>query len=746
MLDPVPLTEKIGEAGLIPFPHDSIYFTCPPERKYLFSKIGVEAWGMMYKPRPLWLDENGFKPVRFGTLSSSNEAVWRQANSYRQVYPLEAAQVKTVPQTYEDLYDYFDGYDLYFLGVHNALNLIQTLIKQNKLLDPFLQKEKRAKMNEFLDEWLAADPEAEDRLLSWNWQADPSARTVLDGCDMVPDLGHVEDEDKLLLSTLIAERCEKARLAREARYPIVVNGSGDDSLGNWSSSQPFNGGGILCQDSDSANAGAPTPLPADTAGPISSAPFGAGMPMMTTAEVPMVTTAEIPVMTAAEAPMATAATSVSAPKYVFNGSYSVKVSRPAQSSQNRLPTDDKHPSATSFSPQGYRMRHKLSYENKQMAGGLGIGGPEFGFPNGQSPNKESATKPARHGVHDGGFQYHGGHNPEATPTKPSRHAPVHGPPGQMVGGQMVSNPFSSQGHVGFNNQASMPHGIPQPGFVHQSAGRQGGVGRDFSAAAGMPAPSPNQGLHTAGFHGDMHSRAAPNYQQASPPRHQMPGQFQQTSPSHSRVPGHLQQAPNTRFTDSQHTASGSGPSTKDCPPGNGAGWALSEQQDSIHGQKFVYNKTNTNTSGGPKPRRDSTLSTQSPGARKQQAGNGKPAAIATAHQDTKHPNKNGGGNGYVRPPPPTKETCLNFSLSNREPAVECPCPTCLHRSRNVTVTAMGGGSLDRGDEGALRKHFAQWGQIECVIFPRPSAFQLGFQGGQHKLSSRAYVTYVFYPV
>ncbi|EJT70437.1 hypothetical protein GGTG_11461 [Gaeumannomyces tritici R3-111a-1] len=757
LMNLVPPTEKIGEVGRISHPYDSIYFTCPPERKYILSKAHDEADGIVYKPRPLSLDGHGLQPFSQGALGfHSNEEIWHKANEYRQCHPLEAAQVRTDPQTYEDLYDYFDGYDLYFLGVHNALNVIKALVQQNKLLDPFIQQDKRKEMNEFLDEWMAADPEAEKRLLSWDWEVDPSARAVLDGSDMVAKLGHMEEEDKLLFSTLIASRCEQAQLAREALRPMVVDGSSDGSLG---------ADRMLCHDGDSgefsdqpsllvvpgrevvqhmpsyfanvrnlANAGAPIPLPDGTAGPLPSAPFGAQMPMMATAQMPIVPTAEMHMMPAVEAPMATTATSVSAPKYAFNGKMSTKLSRPAQSSQNNLSTDCKHPSAASISPQRLRMKLRLRPGNTQMAHGPSIGRPEFG--------------------------YHGGHHPEATPTKPPRHGPMQGPQGQMLGG-----PFYGQGHVGFNNQdlnnrAWMPHGrLPQPGVLQQPVGHQGGTGREFSTASmPMPAPSPNQGLQTIGCHGDVHLRTAPNYQQASPPRFQMPGQLQQVSPPrfqmpdqlqqasppHGRVPGHPQQTPSTRFTDSQRRASGSGPSTKNCPPGNGAGWALSEQQDSIHGQKFVYNKTNT--SDGPKNRRNNTLGNQSLSNRKQQAGNDKPAAAAaaTAHQDTKHPNKNGGGNGYVRPPPPTKETCRNWDRSNRLPSVECPCPTCLQRSRNITVAVMGGGFLDRSDEGALRKHFCQWGQIETVIFPRPApGFQNGFQG--QRPTSRVYITYVFQP-
>ncbi|KAL8416928.1 hypothetical protein RB596_007165 [Gaeumannomyces avenae] len=727
LMNLVPPTEKIGEVGRISHPYDSIYFTCPPERKYILSKAHDEADGIVYKPRPLSLDGYGLQPFSQGALGfHSNEEIWHKANEYRQCHPLEAAQVRTDPQTYEDLYDYFDGYDLYFLGVHNALNVIKALVQQNKLLDPFIQQDKRKEMNEFLDEWMAADPEAEKRLLSWDWEVDPSARAVLDGSDMVAKLGHLEEEDKLLFSTLIASRCENAQLAREALRPMVVDGSSDGSLG---------ADGMLCHDGDSANAGAPIPLPDGTAGPLPSAPVGAQMPMMATAQMPIVP--------AVEAPMVTTATSVSAPKYAFNGKMSTKLSRPAQSSQNNLSTDCKHPSAASISPQRLRMKLKLRPGNTQMAHGPSIGRPEFG--------------------------YHGGHHPEATPTKPPRHGPMQRPQGQMLGG-----PFYSQGHVGFNNQdlnnrAWMPHGLPQPGVLQQPVGHQGGTGREFSTASmPMPAPSPNQGLQTIGCHGDVHSRTAPNYQQASPPRRnmsgqlqqvspprfqmpgqlqqvspprfQMPDQLQQASPPHGRAPGHPQQTPSTRFTGSQRRASGSGPSTKNCPPGNGAGWALSEQQDSIHGQKFVYNKANTGD--GPKNRRNNTLGNQSPSDRKQQAGNDKPAAAAaaTAHQDTKHPNKNGGGNGYVRPPPPTKETCRNWDRSNRVPSVECPCPTCLQRSRNITVAVMGGGFLDRSDEGALRKHFGQWGQIETVIFPRPApGFQNGFQG--QRPTSRAYITY-----
>lgn len=459
----------------------------------------------------------------------------------------------------------------------------------------------------------------------------------------------------------------------------------------------------------SGNANTSIPLPATTAGPISSA------------------------FSKAQVPMVTAAAPVSASRYIFNGSHSVKVSGPSVSSHNRHWTDTKHPSATNLSPQAFRTRQGLRYENKQMARGLPTGKPE-GIPsNGQSPSRKLTAKPGRNGVHNGGAQYHGGYNPDTTPTKPSRHALMRSPQGAMVS----NNPFGGRGHAGFNNnQPGIPYDLPQPGFLHQPAGHQGGIGRDISIIGGsMLGHSPSQGPRTTGFHGDVHSRAVSNYQQISPPRNQMSGQLQQTTPT-------------TRFASSQRRASGSGPSTKNGPRANGAGWALSEQQDSIHGPKFVHNKTKGDTSGGPKPRRNSTMSVPSPGARNQQALNSKPAATAaTAAEDTKPPSKHGnGGNGYVKPPPQTRETCLNYGIPNSEPAVECPCPTCTQRSRNVTVTVMGGGVLERSDEEALRKHFGQWGQIECVIFPRmPTGFYHGLQGGQSRTPNRAYITYVLHP-
>lgn len=244
---------NIGQDGPLDHPLPEYYFTCPPERKYIFSKAHVEGNGIEYKPRPLELDENGDLPHRVHKLSD-NDSTWTEANNLRQLYAMQVAQVKKRPETYEDLYDYFDGHDLYKIGAYNAFNLISTLADQNKILDPFIQRDKKKVMESFLDEWLAKNPEAEGRLLSWNWQRDSSARVVLDGYDIFPELGYLTDDDKLIFSAIIAKRYETVKAARAARSarlnPIVVNGSGDGNFGNRSASQSSNGRGTLRRNND----------------------------------------------------------------------------------------------------------------------------------------------------------------------------------------------------------------------------------------------------------------------------------------------------------------------------------------------------------------------------------------------------------------------------------------------------------------------------------------------------------------
>lgn len=90
-----------------------------------------------------------------------------------------------VPQSYWDLYRYFDAYDIYYRGAQNLWNVINTLAFENQYARTVVEKEQIMLAEHYtpLFESLAADllkrPEMQTKLLEWNKERQPDILEVL---------------------------------------------------------------------------------------------------------------------------------------------------------------------------------------------------------------------------------------------------------------------------------------------------------------------------------------------------------------------------------------------------------------------------------------------------------------------------------------------------------------------------------------------------------------------------------------
>ncbi|KAJ8126133.1 hypothetical protein O1611_g7504 [Lasiodiplodia mahajangana] len=89
------------------------------------------------------------------------------------------------PQSYWDLYKYFDAYDIYYRGAQNLWNVINTFVFENEYAQGLVEKEKKLQTEQYtpLFEFLAAEllkkPEVQTKLLSWDKEKQQDILDVL---------------------------------------------------------------------------------------------------------------------------------------------------------------------------------------------------------------------------------------------------------------------------------------------------------------------------------------------------------------------------------------------------------------------------------------------------------------------------------------------------------------------------------------------------------------------------------------
>ncbi|KAI1150325.1 hypothetical protein F4825DRAFT_468239 [Nemania diffusa] len=150
------------------------FFTQPPtDRPAVFSTHGDRPFRQVLNP-------TYERPGYFWWAAE----VQRVCDELRRNLPDVCRNIET-PQTYWDLYKYFDAYDIYHRGAQNLWNVINTFVFENEYAQGQVQKEQTMKAEYYtpLFETLAAEvlekPEIQTKLLSWDKERQQDVLKVL---------------------------------------------------------------------------------------------------------------------------------------------------------------------------------------------------------------------------------------------------------------------------------------------------------------------------------------------------------------------------------------------------------------------------------------------------------------------------------------------------------------------------------------------------------------------------------------
>ncbi|KAJ8120243.1 hypothetical protein ONZ43_g2997 [Nemania bipapillata] len=144
-----------------------------------------EQWAAVFST----YNQRPFRTVQNPTYERDGHFWWaaeiqRVCDELRRNMPETCRSIET-PQTYWDLYKYFDAHDIYHRGAQNLWNVINTLIFENEYVQGLVEKENKMQTEKFtpLFELLAAEllqePEIQTKLLTWNKEEEQDILEVL---------------------------------------------------------------------------------------------------------------------------------------------------------------------------------------------------------------------------------------------------------------------------------------------------------------------------------------------------------------------------------------------------------------------------------------------------------------------------------------------------------------------------------------------------------------------------------------
>ncbi|KAK1239198.1 hypothetical protein MKX08_006259 [Trichoderma sp. CBMAI-0020] len=166
-------------------------------------------------------------------------------NSLRKLHWDELKNMQQ-PYCWDDLWTYFDAYDLYHNGCLNLWNVINTIWDENKLISIDVKREVAAHIGHWADEWLKLK-ENRKKLTQWK-ESQGSIYRILNDKDH-ESLGSLQDDVVPLIASALKSR--RAYLlsnmeAERAEGPAdLVTAFRTNSVENWLTGQPvFDGCGL----------------------------------------------------------------------------------------------------------------------------------------------------------------------------------------------------------------------------------------------------------------------------------------------------------------------------------------------------------------------------------------------------------------------------------------------------------------------------------------------------------------------
>lgn len=201
------------------------YTKPPPDAKAIFStNNGQHTFRKM----------SHILPRRKLHLWSKNE-VQENCNSLRQAN-WEAMRGMQQPQSWDDLWQYFDAFDLYHHGAINLWNIINHLYAENRIIYADLMKVCAVQVGHWADRWIL-DADNTRKLKGWEATKGPVIQ-ILDDKDWA-SLGSLNDDTIPMLSNAL--KCRRDHLLVPGRFAstdardLMSSSRNDGGLENWMS-------------------------------------------------------------------------------------------------------------------------------------------------------------------------------------------------------------------------------------------------------------------------------------------------------------------------------------------------------------------------------------------------------------------------------------------------------------------------------------------------------------------------------
>ncbi|KAH8121233.1 hypothetical protein LI328DRAFT_172040 [Trichoderma asperelloides] len=169
----------------------------------------------------------------------SKDEIQAICNSLRKLHWDELKNMQQ-PYCWDDLWAYFDAYDLYHNGCLNLWNVINTIWDENKLISIDVRREIAAHIGHWADEWLKLEKNR-DKLLQWK-ESQGSIYRILDDEDH-ESLGSLQDDVVPLIASALKGR--RAYLlsnmeAEKAEEPAdLITAFRTNGVENWLTGQPI---------------------------------------------------------------------------------------------------------------------------------------------------------------------------------------------------------------------------------------------------------------------------------------------------------------------------------------------------------------------------------------------------------------------------------------------------------------------------------------------------------------------------
>lgn len=164
-------------------------------------KHSTAVFSTVFDTRPFRLIENPTRE-RKGYYWWAAE-IQRVCDELRRNLPDVCRTIET-PQSYWDLYKYFDAYDIYYRGAQNLWNVINTLIFENEYAQRIVENEQKMEIERFMPlfEHLASEllrrPGMQNKLLTWDRNRQQDVLKVLTAYELQIFEGYEKYPDHFL--------------------------------------------------------------------------------------------------------------------------------------------------------------------------------------------------------------------------------------------------------------------------------------------------------------------------------------------------------------------------------------------------------------------------------------------------------------------------------------------------------------------------------------------------------------------